>query len=234
VIATLPIRLAFISDVHGNLEALRAVAPLIGGIPTYCCGDVVGYGANPNEVVEWVRQNCSGCVMGNHDDAVVTGETGWFNDIATEAIRWTRRRLSEANLRYLASLPTSLRLQLEGRRVLIVHGSPEDPLHEYVQMTTHQDLFEHYLTKHEADVLALGHTHKPFEAKTSRGTVFNPGSVGQPRHGTPGAFFAFLDIEGGAVNVKLLSAAYDISSAAAKIYAAGLPRSLGERLYEGR
>jgi putative phosphoesterase len=233
VIPALPVRLAFISDIHGNLEALRAVAPLIGGIPTYCCGDVVGYGANPNEVVEWVRQNCAGCVMGNHDQAVVTGETGWFNAAAAEAIRWTKKRMSEANLRYLASLPTSFRFQPEGKRFLIVHGSPEDPLHEYVRTATHQDLFEHYLVKHEADVLALGHTHHPFEAKTSRGTVFNPGSVGQPRHGTPGAFFAIVELEGGAVNVKLLMATYDISSAASKIYAAGLPRALGDRLYEG-
>jgi len=233
VIPTASVRLGFISDIHGNLEALRAVADLLDGIPTYCCGDLVGYGANPNEVVEWVRQNCSGCVMGNHDDAVVTGETGWFNDAAAAAIRWTRRRLSEANLHYLASLPTSLRLRPEGKRFLLIHGSPEDPLHEYVNLTTHRDLFERYLTKQEADVLALGHTHHPFAVKTSRGTVFNPGSVGQPRHGTPGAFFAIVDLEGGAVNVQLLGATYDISAAASKIYAAGLPRSLGERLYEG-
>lgn len=233
MIPALPVRLAFVSDIHGNLEALRAVAPLIDGLPTYCCGDVVGYGANPNEVVEWVRQNCAGCVMGNHDQAVVTGDTAWFNPIAAKALKWTKERMSEVNLRYLASLPTSFRLQPEGKRFLIVHGSPEDPLHEYVHTTTHQDLFEHYLTKHEADVLVLGHTHYPFEAKTPRGTVFNPGSVGQPRHGTPGAFFAIVDLEGGAVNVKLLGATYDISSAASKIYAAGLPRALGERLYEG-
>jgi putative phosphoesterase len=233
VISTAPVRLAFVSDIHGNLEALLAVGSLIRGIPTYCCGDIVGYGANPNEAVEWVRGNCSGCVRGNHDDAVVTGETGWFNDSAAEAIRWTRRNISEANTRYLASLPTSFRLQTEGTRILIVHGSPEDPLHEYVHLDSHQDVFDHYLAKHEADLLALGHIHHPFASKTSLGTVFNPGSVGQPRHGIPGAFFAIVDIEGDAVRVNLMRATYDISAAASKIYAAGLPRALGERLYEG-
>jgi putative phosphoesterase len=227
------VRLGFISDIHGNLEALKAVATLVAGVPTYCCGDVVGYGANPNEVVEWVRENCSGCVMGNHDKAVVTGETGWFNDAAAEAIGWTRKVMSEDNIRYLSSLPVSLRFQHGGKRFLMVHGSPEDPLHEYVQPATHRDLFEHYLTRHDADVLALGHTHYPFETKVGRGTVFNPGSVGQPRQGAPGSFYATVEVEDGTVRVNLLSAAYDIRAAASKIYAAGLPRALGERLYEG-
>jgi predicted phosphodiesterase len=184
-------------------------------------------------VVEWARGNCAGCVLGNHDQAVVTGETGWFNDVAAQAIEWTRRRLTPDNLRYLSALPPSFRFHSEGRRFLIVHGSPDDPLHEYVHLVTHRDLFERYLRDQAADVLALGHTHHPFEAKTPLGIVFNPGSVGQPRHGVPGAFYGVLEVGSGFVKVELLKAEYDIPSAASKIYAAGLPRALGDRLFEG-
>jgi predicted phosphodiesterase len=172
-------------------------------------------------------------VLGNHDQAVLTGETGWFNPVAAEAIRWTRRAISPSSLDYLSSLPTSLRLHPEGKRLLIVHGSPDDPIHEYVYPTTHGELFERYLAEGETDVLALGHTHFPFVANTSRGTVFNPGSVGQPRHGVPGAFYAILAVSSGAAEVELLSVSYDMEAAASKIYRAGLPHVLGERLFEG-
>jgi putative phosphoesterase len=229
----MPSRIAFIADVHGNLEALQAVVPFISGLQTYCCGDLVGYGANPNEVVQWARDNCAGCVMGNHDEAVVSGETGWFNEVAAKAISWTRDRISTDNLEYLSSLPTFLRFEVEGRRLFVVHGSPDDPLHEYVHLVTHRDLFERYLEDQCADLIALGHTHHPFSARTARGTVFNPGSVGQPRHGTSGAFYAIVAIEGDGVEVELHRAGYDIGSAASKIYEAGLPKVLGERLFEG-
>lgn len=194
---------------------------------------MVGYGANPNEVVEWVRMNCAGSVMGNHDQAVVSGDTEWFNPTAAEAILWTRRKVSGEHLHYLASLPLSIRFQFGGRRFLVLHGSPDDPLHEYVYLETHRDLFDGYLERNDVDLLALGHTHHPFAAATPRGVVFNPGSVGQPRHGVPGAFYAVVSFSNGDAHVELLKAEYDIGSAASKIYAAGLPRVLGERLYEG-
>ena len=230
----MPTRVAFISDTHGNWEALQAVAPMIRGLPTYCCGDVVGYGANPNEVVEWIRANCAGCVRGNHDEAVLTGETGFFNPDAASAIGWTRRVMEKEGLGFLSSLHTSLRFEVEGVRFLVVHGSPEDPLHEYVYVESHGDLFDYYLQSRSADVLALGHTHHPFAARNSLGTVFNPGSVGQPRHGVPGAFYAVVEVSRGDVKVDLRKASYEIDVASSKIYAAGLPRALGERLYEGR
>jgi putative phosphoesterase len=226
-------RIAFVSDIHGNLEALQAVSSLIKGVPTYCCGDIVGYGANPEEAVAWVRDNCSGSVMGNHDHAVVSGETGWFNPAAAKAILWTRKTISRESMEFLSKLPSSFRFEADGVRFLVVHGSPEDPLHEYVYLETHQDLFGYYLSHHSADVLALGHTHHPFVARTSEGTVFNPGSVGQPRHGVPGAFYAIVTIADGRVEVDEMKVEYEVSTAANKIYDAGLPRILGERLYEG-
>lgn len=226
-------RLAFISDLHSNWEALQAVAPSLLGLPTYCCGDLVGYGANPCEVLDWVRSHKIRSVMGNHDEAVVTGETGWFNPLAAQAITWTRSKLRADQVTFLEALPRALRFEAEGSRFLIVHGSPEDPIHEYVYPQTHRDLFDYYLEKHAADVLVLGHTHVPFIAKVERGVVFNPGSVGQPRHGEPGAFFAVVSVDRKAVDVKLMRATYEISAAVRKIFDAGLPRALGERLYEG-
>lgn len=193
----------------------------------------MGYGASPNEAVEWVRMNCAGGVLGNHDQAVLTGETTWFNEAAARSIEWTRRVISPASIGYLSSLPDHLRLQREGVPILMVHGSPDDPLGEYVYPKTHRDLFERYLEDQFVDLLALGHTHQPFVAETAKGTVFNPGSVGQPRQGVSGAFFAIVTLDAGKAEVELLGASYDVEAAAARIYAAGLPRSNGDRLFDG-
>jgi len=193
----------------------------------------VGYGADPSEVVRWAMKNVVGCVKGNHDEAAVTGDTSWFNAYAASAIRWTRGRLSEGELAFLSSLPLTYKFEVEGVRFFVVHGSPDDPLHEYVFLETHQGLFERYLKMCSADVVVLGHTHVPFRWRGAGGTVFNPGSVGQPRHGQPGAFYAVVTVEGGKVEVELKRASYDVDTAAQKIYRSGLPRVFGDRLYEG-
>jgi putative phosphoesterase len=226
-------RLAIISDVHSNLEALEVVMAEIDGLETFCLGDVVGYGANPNEVLFKLRDSEARIVRGNHDDAVVTGETGWFNSRAAMAIMWTKSRLVEENLKLLASLPLDLRVSIEQSRAFFTHGSPDDPLKEYVSPTTHSDLFPYYLSKTESNVVALGHTHVPFLWERSDGVVFNPGSVGQPRDRDPRASYAILTMDGGKAFVSHKRAKYDAPAAAKKILDAGLPRTLAERLLVG-
>lgn len=227
------LRVAFISDIHSNLEALEAVAGEIEGLEVYCLGDLVGYGANPNEVVEWVRDRGVHCIMGNHDYAVITGDTAFFNYNAARAIVWTRAHLKPTNLEFLMGLPRSRRLELGGLSLLMVHGSPEDPLEEYVYLESHSHLFSRYLKTARADIIALGHTHVPFVWEEDLGVVFNPGSVGQPRNGIPDACFAIVEVEGRKVTVTHRYVTYNVDRAAKKILDAGLPPFLASRLYEG-
>lgn len=225
---------AFLSDIHGNLEALEAVSTRIHkDVPIYCLGDLVGYGANPNEAIEWAKGRNVICVMGNHDYAVVTGDTSFFNRDAERAILWTRPRLTKENMAFLSSLPKTVKVDLNGIKALLVHGSPTDPVFEYVFPETHEHLFDYYLSNNEVKVVALGHTHIPFVKKIDDGMVFNPGSIGQPRSGEPRACYALIRVEGSEIEVEYKLIEYDIEGAAGKILKAGLPPFLAQRLFQG-
>jgi putative phosphoesterase len=226
--------IALISDVHSNLEALEAVLAQTGEAEIYCLGDIVGYGASPNEVVALLAERRATCVLGNHDYAAIKGDVGEFNPRAAVAAIWTAGKLTPASKEFLAALPSERSLRIEGVRVYMAHGSPDDKMWEYVSPTTHSDLFDYYLDKVGADVIALGHTHVPFSWEGARGRVFNPGSVGQPRDGDSRAAYALLTLDGGKAGVALRRVAYDIDKAAGKISAAGLPAVLAARLYSGR
>ncbi len=226
-------KVAFISDVHSNLEALRAVLEDICPTEVYCLGDIVGYGGSPNEVVGLLRERGVACIIGNHDFAVLSGEVSDFNARAMQAVTWTNRVLDEKNRRFLSGLPRSRTVEVGGKKVYMTHGSPDDNLWEYVFPSTHSDLLGFYLEKLGADVIALGHTHVPFVWKGKEGVVFNPGSVGQPRAGDPRASYATLEVDGGEVSVAHRSVEYDVSAAARKIVEAGLPEVLARRLFTG-
>ncbi len=196
-------------------------------------GDLVGYGANPNEVVDWVKAHASEVVKGNHDEAAITGSTAGFNSMASIAIAWTRRVLTLLNLTYLKGLSASKILKIKDVRMLLVHGSPIDELNEYVYPDTHGDLFEFYLRRFDVDLIALGHTHIPFKWSSSLGAVFNPGSVGQPRTGSPNASYAVVDFDSKPPFVEHHLVDYDVARAAGKIRAEGLPVFLADRLFRG-
>ena len=227
-------RVAFISDVHSNLEALEAVLDEVGKMKVYCCGDIVGYGASPNEVVRVLRDIGATCVLGNHDRASLSGDVGDFNPRAGMAAVWTSQHLNDESRAFLVSLPREVTTELWGKRVYMAHGSPDDPMWEYVLPSTHTDLFDYYLQKVNADVIALGHTHLAFQWRSDAGgLVFNPGSVGQPRTGDTRASFAILSVESGEARVEARQVEYDIERAAKKILESGLPPSLATQLLSG-
>lgn len=227
-------RVAFISDVHSNLEALGAVLDEVGRLRLYCCGDIVGYGASPNEVVRLLQGAGATCVLGNHDQAALDGETGEFNPRAAMAAIWTSQHLTEESRAFLRGLPREVSTNVGGRRVYMTHGSPDDPMWEYVRPSTHADLFDYYLEKVGADVIALGHTHIAFQWRgDGGGVIFNPGSVGQPRNGDPRASFAILDVDSGEPRVEARLVDYDVERAAKRILDSGLPPSLASRLLSG-
>jgi putative phosphoesterase len=230
------VHVAFISDVHSNLEALEAVLDEVGKLKVYCCGDIVGYGASPNEVVRTLRGIGATCVLGNHDYASIQGDAGDFNARAAMAVMWTSQHLSQESRAFLEALPREISTEVGGKRLYMAHGSPDDAMWEYVLPSTHSDLFDYYLKKVRADVMALGHTHSAFQWRgNDGGLVFNPGSVGQPRTGDRRASFAILQMRSGEPEpeVEIRQVEYDVERAAKKILESGLPPSLASQLLSG-
>lgn len=220
-----PSTVGVISDIHGNLVALRAVLDDLPPVDALvCAGDVVGYNPWPGECVDVVRERDVPTVMGNHDRAVVTGNASWFNAMAAAGVRYTRGVIGEDQLSWLDALPAERHL-FDGR-LTVVHGHPDDPNHY-----TRPHEFDPDLLRGEA-ALVMGHTHIQHHEVYDEGIVMNPGSVGQPRDGDPRAAYAVLDLSEGTVDDKRV--AYDIDRVVERVREAGLPERIGTRLYAGR
>ena len=232
-------RVAIISDIHANLEALTAVLADIdaeGVDRIVCLGDVVGYGANPAECLALVRARAPHCVLGNHDSAVFEPELRLlFSTNARAAAEWTARQLDAEAVAWLRALP--FRLLLDG--VLFVHAAPSEPERwDYVfglmEARMHAASFTERLCfighTHHAAVYSLRPAVKHYNGFDR--FIINPGSVGQPRDGNPRASYGLLDTVAGSYENRRIE--YDIARAAGKIIAAKLPKRLADRLYEGR
>ena len=244
-------RYLILSDIHANLEALEAT--LEHAEDQYdamvCCGDLVGYGADPNDVTDWVRANIKHVVRGNHDKvAVGLEDLEWFNPHARASAEWTRKVLTPENRDYLMRLPKG---PFEVNSFQIVHGSPLDE-DEYLLDVPEIEQAADYL---EIAVSFFGHTHMQGgfhchrngvrrlpgpKAKEERRVIelepgelylLNPGSIGQPRDGDPRAAYAVYDSE--ARTVTFVRTAYSVSAAQDKIIEAGLPPLLAKRLATG-
>ena len=228
-------RIAIVSDIHSNLDALEAV---VARLPRYdeliCLGDVVGYGPQPNEVIERLQQlRPTTVLMGNHDYAVVSGDIEGFSPHAARAIEWTRREISGSGRGYLATLEHSARLQREEATIALFHGSPRDPLTEYVFPGIPETVGRKLMGLATANVVLLGHTHMPMLYRFREGVLANPGSVGQPRDGDRRASFGLLTLSHGQVDFDVKRAEYDVGPVAERILRCGLPSFLAERLYMG-
>jgi putative phosphoesterase len=221
--------IAFISDVHANLPALRAVMDDVSSrrvSSIFCAGDILGYNTFPNQTIELLRSRNVNCIAGNHDRAVLVGVKD-MNSIAATAINWTRDVLSPSSFEYLRNLPNSLHRPLEGVMTAIHHGSPRQ-ISEYI--------FEEHVSGELLEIagsrmLVLGHTHIPYIVQFPNGTVINPGSVGQPRDGDPRASYIVLDTSEWAFRIVRVD--YEIEETANKIRENGLPEMLAQRLSRG-
>lgn len=220
-------RLNLIADVHANLPALEAVLDELPRAKTLHLGDVVGYNPYPREVIELLRERRIPSVLGNHDLAVVTGDTSWFNPVAARALEWTRGQLGEEEFAYLASLP----LEMKVDELHAVHGSPRRRLEEYVFPDYPEEVLSALVKLAGCRVLALGHVHVPFRRRVGDALVLNPGSVGQPRDGCAKASFASIDLA--TLEVEIVRVEYDITRVARDIMRARLPAILAQRLYAG-
>jgi len=228
------VRIAVVSDIHSNYDALQVVLSSIGDYDAFfCLGDLVGYGAQPNEVVSEIRSlEPDAVVMGNHDYAVSTGDTSGFVHHAVEAIEWTRRQISPENLHYISGLRSKSDFTVDGVKIALAHGSPRDPLMEYVYPGAPEFVLRGMVDESGGSILLLGHTHVPFSQEFGPKLIANPGSVGQPRDGDPRASYAILDLSA-RTRFQIRRASYDVDAAASKITSKGLPKMLADRLHLG-
>ncbi len=238
-------RIAVLSDIHSNLAALDAVLADAGDVDAvWHLGDVVGYGPDPDGVVARLAEVGALGVRGNHDAAALGGpEIDWFNPEARRAVEWTASTMSSATRDWLADLPETLVID----DVTLVHGSPREPLREYViSLAVARASLDVLTTSHGLH----GHTHVPIAylleeraigvkeprdgssiELAGRRAFLNPGSVGQPRDGDPRASYLVLEPDAGTVTWHRV--AYDIAAVADAIRAAGLPSRLADRLAHG-
>lgn len=229
-------RMAVLSDIHSNLEALAAIITHIRlqRIKTiWVAGDIIGYCANPNEVLQFLRKENAVMIAGDHDRQVLTLDgLKWFNEYAQQALVYTNKILNDENKAFLKTLKETHEETLDDRKVFMVHGSPNSPLKEYVYSTTPDVNLLAMLNKVKADILIMGHTHQPFVRRISGRLVVNPGSVGQPRDNSPTSEYCILDPMYMQATIQRVK--YDINTASKKIISVGLPRYLAERLFQGR
>ncbi len=240
---------AIIADIHANLTAFTAVladSESRGGMEkVWCLGDVVGYGPDPHECIELLRQTNHVCVAGNNDWAAIGKiDISEFNPDAAAACRWTAQQLSSADTEYLKNLPQIIRED----DFTLVHGSPRDPIWEYIiSAGVAKENFAYFKTQ----FCLVGHSHVPLVFSYSESgacsssqfftniklalgrnrLIINPGGVGQPRDGNPQASYAIYDSE--ARMLRLYRVPYDIHSTQDRMVERGLPMRLVARLSRG-
>jgi predicted phosphodiesterase len=241
-------KIAVVSDIHSNLEAVEAVGKAIGELGVdaiYFVGDVVGYGPDPNACTRWVMENVDLAVMGNHDIAALGRiDIDNFNLNAKEAIIWNSEQMEDWATDYITTLP--MLMSLDG--VTIVHANPQEPESwNYIfSLWDAERNFSHF----ETTFCFVGHSHQPvtvgmddsgqvsvlpgdsFTVDDGTRYLVNVGSVGQPRDGNPEACFGLLDTDKG--EFSILRSPYEFKITQEKMISAGLPKPLADRLAEGR
>jgi predicted phosphodiesterase len=235
-------KLGIISDIHSNLEALETVLKKLEREKVeeiVCLGDIVGYGANPNECCELVRKNCSVVILGNHDEwAVRPPDRGFVNRNVWESILWTAKNIEEKYREYFATLP----LIVHRKDIVFTHSTPLNPQHwDYITDKASASKYFQYV---EGKICFVGHSHLPGiyndygaedvddPAIQPKGCIVNVGSVGQPRDGNAASSYCIYDSQV-KPQCKLLRVSYDVTQATNKILQAGIPPFFASRLSKG-
>ena len=240
-------KILVISDIHANQTALEAVLSHAGSVDAvWCLGDLVGYGPDPNQCIERIRSLPNlACLLGNHDAAALGHiDLEAFNHEARLSANWMISQLSEESLDFMKSLPEKLVIG----QVTLAHGSPRNPVWEYLLDTYTTSL---NLDAFETDFCFVGHTHIPItylaingahsvewrtahygeKFKLDRRAILNPGSVGQPRDNDPRAAYAIFDPDEKTWEAQRVE--YDVASVQRRIFEAGLPQRHAVRLATG-
>jgi putative phosphoesterase len=233
-------RAAVITDIHGNLAALEAVLGWIDGEGIeriYCGGDLVGYGAYPNEVCALIEEREIPTIYGNYDYAIARNlddcGCAYINEhdreLGQRSVAWTLEHTNQRSKDFMRELPFDLRVALGRVQVRLVHGSPRK-VNEYLFEDKPASLYERLAAAEEAKALVFGHTHKPWVREYGGVLFVNCGSVGKPKDGDPRAGFAIIDDAGGRLDVTIQRVEYDVEGAARAVAAAGLPTEYADKL----
>jgi putative phosphoesterase len=235
-------RVAIITDLHANLPALETVLARVDELPIeaiYCGGDLVGYGPHPNEACHLIEERAIPTIYGNYDYAIGRDleDCGCAyidkhdREIGQLSVDWTLAHTNDRAKAFMRELPFDLRFELAGRRVRLVHGSPRK-VNEYLFEDKPARTFERIAALADCDVLAFGHTHKPWRHEYGGVLFVNCGSVGKPKDGDPRASFAVFDEGADGLEVRIERVAYDALAVAREMRAVGLPDELADKLVE--
>jgi putative phosphoesterase len=237
-------KITLFGDIHGNIEALRAVHAAVqaaGAEKIYHLGDLGGYGPFVNEVVEFmVEKNIEG-VQGNYDETVgnnaehcgCKAEDPVQEEMANRSFAWTKEHASQRTKEFLKNLPSEILFSVHDRNVALFHATPrKNNLYWYEDRP--ERFFHEMGAKVVADILVYGHTHKPYRKDLGGKIFINAGSVGKPKDGDPRACAALLEITPDEVKVRSLRVPYDVEKTAQAIVTSGLPAYFAERLREAK
>ncbi len=235
-------RIAIFSDIHGNMPALEAVLDDIHKQhvdAVYCLGDLVGYAPFPNEVTNRIRREHIPTIIGNYDDGV-----GFDRDACgcayreadermrgQQSLEWTKARVTAENKAFLRSLSPEIRIEVDGKRVLLVHGSPRR-MNEYLFEDRPDSSFQRLADSSNADVIVFGHTHKPYTKRIGDVWFVNVGSVGKPKDGNWHACYAILDVTADPP-ASFMRVPYDVAAVARAIRESELPDEFAADLEHG-
>lgn len=225
-------RVAFISDIHSNLPALKAVIEDIkskGIHRIYCLGDISGYHSQPNLVIDLLKKEGVISIKGNHD-MVITEKKFNREKPGDFVLWWNYDELTEDNIKYLANLPEELVLDIEGKSVKIVHGSPES-IEEYIREGSPE--VQKYIDTLQEDVLICGHTHLPYIFNKGKKFLLNTGSVGKPKIGRPEASYVIVEVNGGNILPEVIFVAYDVEDIVKHLTENSFPQKYIEALQTG-
>lgn len=229
------LRIAILSDLHGNSAATRAVLADIDTVSpasVYCLGDLIGYGPEPNETIDLVRERGIPTIMGNYDDGVGSDRDDCGcaykdaneRDRGQQSLMWTRAAVTPERKAWLRELPPEIRLETAGVRFRLVHGSPRR-MNEYLFEDRDEQSLARIARSADCDALLFGHTHIPWTRTIEGVRMINTGSVGKPKDGDPRAAWVLLEIRpDGDLRSTLCRVDYPIPLMTAAIRAAdGLP-----------
>ncbi len=226
--------IAVISDVHGNYRALNSVLEDIKSQnieQIYCLGDLIGYAPDPNKIFSLIKKRNIQTIMGNYDKAISFGKRdcgcGYSDEkcqfMGKISFGWTVKHTSTNNKEWMKGLPRELRFTINSKRILMVHGSPENISGKIEPDFSDKDLNKIF-EKAQADILFCGHTHWPFHKIVNGKHIINPGSVGRPRIGSPQANYGLVDFQKGC-NVRFRFIDYDYESFAKEIEKSPMPEN---------
>lgn len=237
----MPAKILLVSDIHANFPALAAIDRLVNSAGFDLIlngGDSTVYGPFPNETLDWLRDHRALSILGNTDVKVIQLLRGEYLKKPRKPEKrimytWTAEQLTPANRDLLRGLPHRLRLEVEGFRLGLFHGSPADD-DELLFQDTPPERFRELAKENECDIVIVGHSHTPFHKKEGRVHFINPGSVGRMFDGVPDGSFATLELSTDRVRVGLFRCPYPVDQVIAGLRANGLPVVYEEMFRIGR